>query len=185
MMTDIEPIWKEYHDRLHGFIRSRVGDTSTADDILQEVFLRIHSRIDTLKESSKIKSWIYRITRNAIIDHYRARKPMEELPESLAVPETDASVKAVEAITGCVLPMIRHLPDHYRQALMLSEIKGLTQKEVARKQGVSTSGAKSRIQRGRSMIKDMLMDVCHFEFDQQGNVIDYRSKGEGCECDKN
>ena len=182
MTTNIEPIWQEYHNSLQGFIRSRVGDPSTAEDILQDVFLRIHSRIHTLRENNKIKSWIYQITRNAIIDYYRAYKPMEELPESLAVPGTDTSVKAREAIAGCVLPMIKRLPDHYRQALMLSEIDGLTQKEVARKQGLSTSGAKTRIQRGRSMIKDMLMKVCHFEFDHQGNVIDYRSKG--AECDR-
>ncbi len=182
MKTDIEPIWKEYHNKLHGFILGRVGDKSTADDILQDVFLRIHSRIDTLREDSKLQSWIYQITRNAIIDFYRKHKPMEKLPESLAVAGTDASVKAEEAITGCVLPMIERLPHHYRQAVLLSEIEGKTQKEVAGKQGISLSGAKSRVQRGRSIIKDMLMDVCLFEFDNQGNAIDYRSKkGAGCD----
>jgi RNA polymerase sigma-70 factor (ECF subfamily) len=181
MVTNIEAIWQEYHDKLRGFIQSRVGDKSTADDILQDVFLRIHSRINTLKETSKIKSWVYQITRNAVIDYYRVNKPMEELPELLATPGTDASVKAGEVVTGCVLSMIKRLPEHYRQALMLSEIEGLTQKEVAKRQGISLSGSKSRIQRGRSMVKDMLKEVCHLEFDHQGNLIDARSKGAGCD----
>lgn len=181
-INNIEPIWKEYHNKLHGFILGRVNDVSTADDILQDVFLRIHSRIDTLREDSKLQSWIYQIARNAIIDFYRKHKPMEELPESLATPGTNGNAAAGEAITGCVLPMIERLPDHYRQAVLLSEIEGKTQKEVAGKQGISLSGAKSRVQRGRSLIKEMLMDVCRFEFDHQGNLIDYRSKkGAGCD----
>jgi RNA polymerase sigma-70 factor (ECF subfamily) len=123
----IEPIRREYQNKLHGFILSRVGDRSTADDILQDVFLRIYSKIDTLKEDSKFQSWMYRITRNAIIDYYRAQKKMEELPESLAAPETEINAEVRREISGCLLPMINELPEHYRQAVMMSEIEGLTQ----------------------------------------------------------
>jgi RNA polymerase sigma-70 factor (ECF subfamily) len=80
-MDSIEQIWQEYHHRLHGFIQSRVGDSSLADDILQDVFTRIHSRINSLRDSRKIQSWIYQISRNAIIDFFRSRKMLEELPE--------------------------------------------------------------------------------------------------------
>jgi RNA polymerase sigma-70 factor (ECF subfamily) len=176
----IEPIWREYQNKLHGFILSRVGDRSTADDILQDVFLRIYSKIDTLREDSKFQSWMYRITRNAIIDYYRAQKKMEELPESLAAPETETSAEVRREISGCLLPMINELPEHYRQAVIMSEIEGLTQKEVAQKQGLSLSGAKARVQRGRSMIKNLLTQCCRFAFDHQGNVIDYRSKEKSC-----
>ena len=181
MMNRLEQIWKEYHAGLHNFIQSRVGDAATADDILQEVFLRIHTRIDSLKENSKIQSWIYQIARNAIIDHYRAHKSMEELPEMLTTPEPEPGDQATREIATCIIPMVQSLPEHYRQAIMLSEIEGWTQKEVARKQGVSLSGAKSRIQRGRSMIKEMLLDCCRFEFDHQGSVIDYEGRGGGCD----
>jgi RNA polymerase sigma-70 factor (ECF subfamily) len=80
--------------------------------------------------------------------------------------------------------MIERLPDHYRQAVMLSEIEGLKQREVAIKQGISLSGAKSRVQRGRKMLKEMLMAGCHFEFDHRGTVIDYQENGQYCngEC---
>ena len=180
-MENTEQVWKEYHDNLHGFIQSRVSDASIADDILQEVFTRIYSRIDTLKEENKIQSWIYQITRNAIIDHYRSHKTMEKLPETLTALEPEPFDTVRQEIASCIMPMIQTLPDNYRQALMLSEIEGLTQKEVAKKQGVSLSGAKSRVQRGRSMIKDMLLGCCHFEFDRQGNVIGYEGKGETCD----
>ena len=176
-----EQIWEEYHARLHGFIQSRVGDASVADDILQEVFLRIHSRIDTLKEDRKIQSWIYQIARNAIIDHYRAYKKMEELPETLAAPEPEPDDRARREIGACLLPMVQSLPEHYCQALMMSEMEGLTQREVATEQGLSLSGAKSRVQRGRAMMKERLLECCRFEFDHRGSVMDHEYKGKTCD----
>lgn len=181
VMNSTEEIWKIYHDRLGGFIRSRVGDAHNADDILQEVFLRIHSSINTLEDSGKIRGWIYQITRNAIIDHYRARHKMGELPEELTSSEPELIDKARDDIDACVVPMIEALPDTYREALMLSEIEGRTQKEVAEIQSLSVSGAKSRVQRGRAMFKDMLFDCCKFEFDHRGNVMDYERKDDRCD----
>ncbi len=90
-MNQTEQIWKQYNAGLRGFIESRIGDSEAADDILQEVFVRIHSRIGTLQDNSKVQSWIYQITRNAIVDHYRAQKGDGELPESLSAPEADPS----------------------------------------------------------------------------------------------
>jgi RNA polymerase sigma-70 factor (ECF subfamily) len=182
MRDSTEQIWNAYHTNLHSFIRSRVGNESAADDILQEVFVRIHSQVDTLREYDKIQSWIYQITRNAIIDYYRAEKRLQELPAALATAEPELRERAREDIDACVMPMIQSLPEPYREAVMLSEIEGLTQKEVAEKQGISLSGAKSRVQRGRGMIKEMLFDCCHFEFDHRGGVTDYEHRGDGsCE----
>jgi RNA polymerase sigma-70 factor (ECF subfamily) len=181
MLNSIEQIWREYHHRLHSFIQSRVGDASTADDILQEVFARIHSRISTLRDNSKIQSWIYQITRNAIIDFYRAQKNMAELPESLSDPEMDPNDKTRQEIASWLFPMIQGLPGKYLQALMLSEIEGLPQKEIAKKLGLSLPGTKARIQRGRALLKKMLLDCCSYKFDRKGHVIDYISKEETCD----
>ena len=182
MVTCTECIWRDYREPLHGFIRSRVGDDATADDILQDVFARIHSRLDTLREHERIQSWIYQITRNAIIDHYRSYRPTEEIPDFLAMPEDDPSEKAHADIGKCVLGLMQDLPKLYRDALMLSEIEGLPQKEAAEKLGLSASGAKSRIQRARLMLKDLLFGCCHFEFDHQGVMVEYEPKKEGCGC---
>ena len=183
-MENIEGIWKEYHDRLHGFIAGRIGDPSAADDILQEVFLRVHSSIDTLNDDSKLRSWLYRITRNSIVDYYRSHKSMGELPESLSDPEEKLTETQRNEIGRCLNPMFQSLPENYRQALEMAEVEGLTQKELAAREGLSLSGAKSRVQRGRSMMKKVLTDCCQFEFDRRGGVIGYERKGPSCACDK-
>ena len=179
-MSHTAQLWNDYHSKLHGFIESRVGDASTADDILQEVFVRIHSRIDTLRNANKIRSWIYQITRNAIIDHYRAQKTTQEVPETLAAVEAEPSDQARQEIAGCLVPMIQTLPETYRQAMMMSEIDGLTQKQVAEKQGLSVPGAKARVQRGRAKMRDMLLDCCQFQFDHQGRLMDYDDRDGAC-----
>ncbi len=179
-----EYIWKEYHDKLHGFILSRVSDAAAADDILQDVFLRILSRIDTLNDCDKLQSWIYQITRNANIDHYRKQKKTAELPAALSAMEDELSDEIGKNINSCLLPMVESLSEPYREAVMLSEIQGKTQKEVAEEQGISLSGAKSRVQRGRAMVKEMMFGCCQFEFDKRGNVIDYERKpGSDCDCE--
>jgi RNA polymerase sigma-70 factor (ECF subfamily) len=179
-MNHTEQIWKDYHDKLHGFIQNRVGDASTADDILQEVFVRIHSRIDTLRNANKIRSWIYQITRNAIIDHYRAHRATQEVPETLVAVEAEPSDQARREIAGCLTPMIQTLPETYRGAMMMSEIEGLTQKQVAERQGLSVSGAKARVQRGRAKLREMLLDCCQFQFDHRGRLIDYEDRDRAC-----
>lgn len=176
----IEGIWKAYHAGLLGFIRRRIDDPATAEDILQDVFMRVLSRIDTLVDADKIKGWLYRIARNAIIDHYRASGKTVPLPEDIAAPEAEASEQARQEIEGCVLPFILNLPDKYREAVMLSEIDGLTQKQLAERQGISLSGAKSRVQRGRAMIKAMLSACCRFQFDRRGTMVGYEAKGSDC-----
>ncbi len=180
---NIEQIWQEYYTALHRFIQNRVGDVATADDILQEVFVKIYSKIDTLKENTKIQSWIYQITRNAIIVHFRSQKTTEELSEDYPAAEIDDVEKARQELETCLLPMIQNLPVPYRQAIMLAEINGITQKQLAEKQGISLSGAKSRVQRGRSMVKDMLLECCNFEFDHKGKLLDYEEKNKNhCQC---
>ena len=141
-----------------------------------EVFLRIHSRIDTLECDCQLKGWIFQIARNSIIDYYRAQKPIEEIPESLAQPEAEIVEQCRQEIADWLLPMILELPEKYRRALIMAEIEGACQKEVATALGISLSGAKSRIQRGRAMLREMLVQCCQFEFDRTGQVIGYRSK---------
>ena len=175
-MNNIESIWKDYHSALLGFIRSRVNEADVADDILQDVFIRVHTKIDSLKDSKRLKPWIYQITRNAIIDYYRTRKPHVELPESLVAPEQGDTEVIRQELETCIMPLIKDLPEHYRTAMILSEIDGLSQKAVAEKLDMSLSGAKSRIQRGRNMLKDTLNKCCVFEIDHQGTVVDYQTK---------
>jgi len=179
-MNITEKIWREYHSKLYAFVVKRVEDHAVADDIVQDVFLKIHSQIDSLKEETKLESWLYQISRNAVIDYYRTRKPSEVLPEWLAQTETDASVQARRELGACLQPMIEQLPAHYRDALVLSELEGKTQKEVSIEQGISLSGAKSRIQRGRALLQGLMFECCQFEFDSKGKVVDFHTKNKDC-----
>lgn len=183
MTATLELIWHEFADRLRNFIRSRVADPQTAEDILQDVFVKIQSRLDQLQDPAKLESWIYLITRNAVIDHYRTRKETVAVPETLAA-EPETGNPEVEELKVAFRRMLFNLPEPYREALVLTEFEGLTQQQLADRQGLSLSGAKSRVQRGREQLKQMLHECCTFEFDRRGKVIDCTPRANaGCkEC---
>jgi RNA polymerase sigma-70 factor (ECF subfamily) len=173
MNDNLELLWDQYSTRLRAFIRSRVWDDAEAEDILQEVFIRIHRHLCCQPEWNKPKSWIYQIARNLIIDHYRRQRETVELPEGLPA-EPDMPEEDPEAVLALSLKeMIDALPEHYRQALLLTEYQGLSQKQLAERLGLSLSGAKSRVQRARERLRDMLLRCCHFEFDRRGRIVDY------------
>lgn len=180
-MITSEEVWQEYHRRLRAFIMSRVADDATSDDILQNVFIKMHSGLTSLKDETKIRSWLYQITRNAMIDHYRSQKPVAELSNSLPQPTTDPADKATRELTDCLLPMIQRLPEIYREVMKFSELQGMTQAEVAKMMGISASGAKSRVQRGRVLLKEMLTECCRLEFDHGGRLSGYERKEGPCD----
>ena len=181
MSLNTERIWEAFHTPLHGFIRKRVSDEMVAEDLLQEVFLKIHQNGDTLQDVKKLESWIYQITRNAIIDFYRSARPMSSLdtPEVLDLPEELPDDDIVSELLPCVRAMVNNLPELDRQALVLTEYQGLTQKEFGERIGLTFSGAKSRVQRAREKLKQELLACCHFELDRRGHIINYQSR---CQC---
>lgn len=179
-MNRSEKVWHEYHSRLRSFIKSRIIDDTATDDTLQNVFLKMHAGLASLKDETRLKSWLYQIARNAIIDYFRAQKPFVEIPEWLPQPETESGEKATQELSKCLQPMIQLLPENYREAVILSELQGLTQKEVAEVQGTSLSGAKSRVQRGRALLKKMLVNCCWLEFDHSGRLCGYERKDGHC-----
>ena len=179
-MNTSEKVWQEYHSRLRSFIKSRIIDDTSADDILQNVFLKMHAGLVSLKDETKLQSWLYQIARNAVVDYYRSQRPTVELPDQLPQPVTDNLEKVTQELSECLRPMIQLLPENYREAVILSELQGLSQKEVAKQQGTSLSGAKSRVQRGRALLKSMLSECCQLEFDHSGRLCDYERKGGAC-----
>jgi RNA polymerase sigma-70 factor (ECF subfamily) len=178
MLLTTENIWHEFNTGLKQFILKRIPDEQSADDILQEVFLKIHTRIDTLREEEKLPGWVYQIARNAVYDYYREQRPAGELPDIPYLPD-DPHDDVVAELAPCIRAMVDSLPTHYRQALILTEYEGMSQKALSEQLGISFSGAKSRVQRARQQIKQMLLDCCHFQFDTYGRVIDYQPR---CAC---
>ncbi len=173
MMKKFENLYLQFRQKIKEFILSRVRDDQTAEDIMHDVFLKIHNKIETLRDERKLESWIYQIARNAVTDHFREKKtlPLErvEIPEDTSGKDDDSFREIAFGLES----MVDTLPEHYREALLLSEFGGLTQKEMADKLGISLSAAKSRVQRARAMLKDELLRCCHFEFDRFGKIIDY------------
>ena len=178
MNPTLEHIWHEFAAKLGQFIRARVSDPATADDILQDVFVKIQKRLGQLQDPARLESWLYLIARNAIIDHYRTRKETVEVPETLPA-EAAENDPEVEGLKAAFRRMIYSLPEPYRDAIVLTELDGSTQQELADRLGISLSGAKSRVQRGRAQLKQMLNECCTFEFDRRGSVIGCAPRAEG------
>jgi RNA polymerase sigma-70 factor, ECF subfamily len=183
MSMTTELVWEAFHTPLQHFIRRRVSDEATAEDVLQDVFLKIHQHMETLRDVKKLESWIYQITRNAIIDSYRSSRPTISLEAEgvLDLPEELPSDDVVSELLPSVRAMVKSLPEVDRQALVLTEYQGLTQKELSERLGLSFSGAKSRVQRAREKLKQQLLECCHFELDRRGHIIDYQPRCHSCE----
>jgi RNA polymerase sigma-70 factor (ECF subfamily) len=182
--------WGELRGPLAGFIARRVADPQDAEDVLQEVLLRIHRHSDELERADRVVAWVHRIARNAIVDHYRRRAARPELPAGAAgdlEPDDEGSLgePASEAprreLAACLRPLIDRLSETQREALVLTEFEGLTQIEAARRLGISVSGAKSRVQRGRAQLRTLLLDCCHVELDRRGGITEYHARTGSCE----
>lgn len=180
--TCMNCIWTEFSEPLRRFIKKRIPNEQDTDDILQEVFIKIHNNIGSLMNDNKIYAWIYRITRNTITDYYRRNGKnfeMTELPEDLES-GTDEELSSNIEIASCLKVMMDNLPEKYKQAILLTEFQNMTQKDLGEKLGISVSGAKSRVQRARKMLKEMLLGCCQLEIDNRGNIIDYKHKNSEC-----
>lgn len=184
MENKSEKVWIEFEGSLRKFIAGKVSEPEDVEDLLQNVFIKLYENIDKLYDKQKIKSWIFTVARNAINDYYRLKykSPVqieisEDVISDLYLAETDYN-----EITKCVLPVINDLPDIYKEAIKLTEYENMTQKEMSEYLGVSISTAKSRVQRARKMIKKTLCDCCTMEFDNYGNVLDYKKKKDTKYC---
>ena len=174
-----ERIWSDFHQRLLGFIKKRISNEALAEDILQEVFIKIHKNIASLKDEKKITSWVYNITRNTIIDSYRKNQlkstelPMDDLlPDKIDESFTDFS--------RCLTPFINQLKDSDRDVLLKTSFGSVSQKEYARLNNMSYSAVKSRVQRAREKLKVAFEDCCDIESDVYGNIISRVCKKNNC-----
>ena len=185
MKSDSQNIWSEVQSGLRAFIAKRVANEAEAEDLLQEVFVRMQRGLGGLKKESRLVSWIYQIARHAIIDYYRARDRQPErsvglasdletfYPASLPVESSEGSSQLCTELASCLRPMIERLSEDCRQAVTLVDLEGLAQHEAAARLGLSVSGMKSRVQRGRRQLRDMLEACCVIELDRRRGVADY------------
>jgi RNA polymerase sigma-70 factor (ECF subfamily) len=198
MISHVEPcdtqqLWSEFGDRLRAFITRRVGSAADAEDILQEVFLRIHRHAGALQHRERLIPWLFQITRNAIADYYRApvrRELLGGAPQDLEQDAEhtlrwvtvceEAPADAARELASCLRPMVARLPAPYREAVTLIDLEGMPQKDAALQAGLSLSGMKSRVQRGRQALEQLVHDCCQIEVDATGHVMDYQLRGTTC-----
>lgn len=171
--------------KVRGFIRARVRDDATADDLTQETLLKVYRSRAALRDGQRLEAWLYRIARRTLIDHYRRRKPTEELPPALAAEPGESADEVAQfrrAVIATTRRLLDDLPDAYREPVRLAELEGLPLAAVAQRSGLTLTAVKSRVQRGRAMLKKKLQDCCRFEFDRQGKVIGWERRRPPCAC---
>ena len=174
MGNEILHVWNDMNARLTNFVNLKVHDSELTKDIVQDVFLKVFTKYNTLKNKEKLVSWIYQITRNEIVSHFRKLKYNESSED---IDSEDLSEDTLTSeLTSCISPFINSLPDKYKQAIILADIENIPQKEIAERLNISYSGAKSRVQRGREMLKSAYEECCTISTDVYGDVLDYKEK---------
>ena len=175
--SGVEDAWQQLRGELRRFLAARLpGSSSAADDLLQDVFLRVQRKAAELPTITNLRAWLFQITRHALIDHQRAhtRRKTEELPETIAAEPTDPILERIrEKLAPCLRVMIDELPEPYASALRLVELQELPQAKAAKELGISLTALKSRVKRGRERLKNVLLECCQFEVSASGRVLDY------------
>jgi RNA polymerase sigma-70 factor, ECF subfamily len=177
--------WQELHGNLRAFIGRRVRNQADVDDLVQRVLLQVVKGLGSLRDAERLHAWVYRTARNVIVDHYRSAAARRELAsddaEDLAPADApdvsldDESV-ALQELATCLTPMLRQLQPAYREAVTLTDLEGITQAEAAERVGVSLSGMKSRVQRGRRQLKEVLEACCRVDLDNRGTIVGYEPR---------
>ena len=161
-------VWIKYADDVKYFILSKVKDAAIADDILQDTFIKVHTKLHTLKDVTKLKPWIFTIARNVMMDYFKSTNKTFELASF----ETETKIEEqTHTEKDCLQGIVQNLPKIYRDPLFLSDIKGLKQQEVANILKQSLPTTKSQIQRARKLITKGFMDCCGFVLNEEGKLV--------------
>lgn len=173
-----QEVYKTYADDIKKFILSKVKNTTATDDILQDTFIKIHTKLHTLKDTSKLKPWIFAIARNSIIDYLKKTNTVISIKDFDLTAEEEQNHSHTEE--DCLQGILKKLPKIYRDPLFLSDIKGIKQQEIANLLNQSLSTTKSQIQRARKLIAKGFMDCCGFKLNDNGKLIGEIQDKENC-----
>lgn len=163
-----QEIWRTYHLDVKRFIYSKTKNEEVVDDILQNTFIKIHTKLESLKDTSKVKSWVMTIAYNTMMDYFK-QHTLSQNVDDLHLYEEEYVEEHDEK--DCLYGIIKSLPKKYRDPLFLFDIKGLKQAEVASQLKLELPTTKSRIQRARKMITKGYMDCCDFKLNNKGYLV--------------
>jgi RNA polymerase sigma-70 factor (ECF subfamily) len=180
---ELSSVIAQFRSSLRGFIRKRVPGDAEADDLTQEVWVRISKKLGSLQETRKLEAWIYQIARNVVTDFYRRRHETAELPADLPVRSDESEIEELRLkLHDYVKDVVHNLPEPHREALVLTMYEGLSMQELADRLGLSLTAAKSRVQRARAEVRKVMEGCCRWKFDTLGNITDWEPRHE-CGCD--
>lgn len=180
-------LWTELHGRMRAFVGRRIADPDAADDVAQDVLLRLHRHLEQLRDHDRLDALAYAIARNAITDHYRAaarrrdRAGGEPPPLDAARTDDDPSAEFRAGLAACLAPLVDRLDERQREALLLTDLGELTQAEAAARLGLSVPGMKSRVQRARAALARQLSSCCAVRLDAARQIGEVEKVGP-CAC---
>ncbi len=179
--------WRDLEGKLRTFVGRRVPNDVDVDDVIQEVFVRMQRGLSGLRDQDRFGPWVYRVARSAIADHRRIAAKYRVVDgdgHDQPAPEFDDDRAAERQVATAIAPFVAALPSPYREALTLTELEGLSQKRAAELLGLSHSGMKSRVQRGRVQLKEALEACCNITLDVRRRVVgcEPRTSGDPAGC---
>jgi RNA polymerase sigma-70 factor (ECF subfamily) len=166
----------QFYERVRKFILASVRDESAADDLVQEAFMKIQENLDSVRDASKISSWVFRIAHNLCQDHFRTRKKLpshEEIHEGLVnIQETPLQKKVEQGeMSQCVQDQLNLLPESLRSVLIFSDVMEFSQQEIADILRLTVENVKVRLHRARKKFKAILEEKCTFEVDERNVLV--------------
>lgn len=171
----------EFTARLRAFVRRRVRDEPTADDVTQDTLLKVFRSRAALRDGQRLEAWVYQIARSTLADHYRRRRPAEALPEEIAAEPLDEVAALRESVIASTKRFLEALPEAYREPVRLAELEGLPLAKIALRLDLGLTAVKARVRRGRARLKKRLQACGRFEFDRMGKVIGWERR-RPCAC---
>jgi len=171
----IEDIWLEYRVALKKFLHTKISNEADVEDLLQDILIKTYNNLNAVKSEKNVKSWLFQIASNTITDYYRKEGRAQTANLEALFPLEEHQGKEVD-LSNCISPFINALPDDHASLLTAIDINNQTQKQYAEQLGISYSTLKSRVQKSRSLLKQVFDDCCHFKIDKFGKVYDYDVK---------
>lgn len=181
-MSEISNIQQQFGDHLFNFIKTKVATTEDAQDIYQEVIFKIINKSQQLTKAQSLKSWLFTIAKNQIIDFYRTRKVYIDIDSISSDFERADGEGTYYQLEGCIKGFINALPDGYKEIIILSEIEGKSQKELSEHFGINYVTLRSKVQRGREKIRKMIFEACRIDQDSSGRLVDCMPKSNVHTC---
>ncbi|MDZ7795278.1 MAG: sigma-70 family RNA polymerase sigma factor [Spirochaetia bacterium] len=168
---DLSMIVSTFYHQLKRYLIGKIGDIHLAEDIVQEVMLKVVSAHRKSIYVKNVKAWVYQIARNTLIDHYRRKKNTIENCEEYIDEILSTQKEDNFSLDEYLIPMINLLPEKYSMPLLLFDIKNKSQNEIAQIIDISLSATKMRIQRARKMLYGLFVECCDIQYTENGSFL--------------